>query len=262
MNDSPPAKQPAGAWLAGRLRQLAALAVADANRAELANSVAVHALRVRMKKMRALLDLAACLSGHRKQITGLRRHCQKIKNALASSRESHVMEHLCSKWFGHELHADTPPATEYWHPHQARAELRRLKTEVDALRLDDLDWHTVLHRHARTHRRMEKARRACEAHPALEALHSWRKRLKRFYYQALALAWLPGSRKRLRRARKLASLIGKDRDLAMLAAMLSLAKEPPATRAKFAARQKMLRQNILGKKRRIRLRKRQLQAPS
>ena len=51
-------------------------------------------------------------------------------------------------------------------------------------------------------------------------LHRWRHRVKDLHYQTLALAGLPRAAHRARRARKLGSLLGRERDLA------NLAKEP------------------------------------
>lgn len=70
------------------LTQLLTPAIADSARVLQHAPGAVHALRVRMKKLRALLDLAVGRENQR--IRNLRQACQIIKASLTASRESEV----------------------------------------------------------------------------------------------------------------------------------------------------------------------------
>ena len=209
----------ADVWLRSLLRQLAARALDDLARMGRHDSSAVHYLRVRMKKLRAVLRLGRT-GENTGELRSLDRHCRAIKNGYGGMRDNDVMDRLCQKHFGEALPDSAQVHATDWSQERGRRELLALACELEDMPLAGLDWQRVLENYRQAWRSARKAMRRCEDSRAPRAFHTWRKRVKRLYYQCLALRRQLGGDKRIRRARKLGRRLGREHDLAMLCELL------------------------------------------
>ncbi len=213
------------ALLLGLCRQ----ARADLQRLPRQPEPAVHALRVRMKKLRALLRLASpVLPAEIRQ--SLRAEASAIRQAFGACRDAEVARHLAAKL---AEQAGLPQPTldlPSLAPEPAvsrvaiRRRLRHLETQLAQLPLAPLtraSLHAVWVEQYRCCRRLG---RRCHRDPRPEVLHDWRKRVKELEHLGLALVALrvdlPAARLRIRPARELGRQLGRLQDLAVLAAAL------------------------------------------
>lgn len=216
------------AGLSGRklkrlLHQLCERAQEDVQRLSAHEETATHQLRLRIKKMMALLRLAH--AGIEKQtLQAMRKHLRTVKNACAGNRE-HVVQtrlidkltrrfHLAPKHrpqlMGRALQA--PPASALHHQLYAVGQL------IDSTCIQTLSEEQVLEAHARCYRKGRQLMKQAFETKDKRTLHRWRHRVKDLYFQNLVLSHLRGSRRRIKRARRLGHLLGRDQDLANLAA--------------------------------------------
>jgi hypothetical protein len=204
------------------LSQLCECAQNDVSRLASLEATATHQLRVRMKKILALLRLAA--DGIEEQtLLAMRLHIRTVKNACAGNRDRVVQRKLIDK-LARRFHLDprhrplpaggtlpSPPATFLRH------QLHALGLLIDSSRIEMLSEENVLERHSRCYRRGRRLMKlACESSDS-DTLHRWRHRVKDLYFQTLALSHLPGANRRICRAQRLGHLLGRDQDLANLA---------------------------------------------
>ncbi len=204
------------------LHQLCERAQDDVKRISSHEESATHQLRVRMKKMLALLRLAdAGIEEHTLQ--AMRQHLRAVKNACAGNREQVVQCRLIDKLtrrfhlapkhrpqlMGAPLKA--PPASDLLHQLYAMGRL------IDSTCIESLAEEQILEEHTRCYRKgRHLMKQACETTDK-RILHRWRHRVKDLYFQTLALSHLRGSERRIKRAKRLGNLLGRDQDLANLA---------------------------------------------
>lgn len=184
-------------------------------------AVATHQLRVRMKKLLALLRLGRdCMPDH--TFEAMRMHIRAVKNACAGNRDIVVRDKLVEKLSRrfhitpkHEIvplrKLPAPSASFLQH------QLCALEQLIDTTRIDHLTPEQVVAAHAISYRKGRRLMKEAYDGDRDQTLHRWRHRVKDLHYQTLALPSLPGAERRVRRARKLGSLLGRERDLANLA---------------------------------------------
>ncbi|MDZ4405772.1 CHAD domain-containing protein [Prosthecobacter sp.] len=211
-----------GRQLKRLLHQLCERAQDDVLRISSQEETATHQLRVRMKKMQALLRLAReGIEEHTLQ--AMRLHIRTVKNACACNRDRVVQHKLIDK-LAHRFHLAPknrphlvgmpqakPPASSLRHQLHALGQL------IDNTCIESLSAEQLLGEHARCYRKGRRLmKQACETTDN-RILHRWRHRVKDLYFQTLALPQLPGSARRIKRAKRLGHLLGRDQDLANLA---------------------------------------------
>lgn len=215
------------AGLSGRklkrlLHQLCERAQDDVRRMSAHEETATHQLRVRMKKLQALLRLAnAGIEKHTLQ--AMRQHLRAVKNACAGNRELVVQSRLIDK-LTRRFHLapkhrpqlmgaphKAPPASDLHHQLHAMGQL------IDRTCIETLSEEHILAEHARCYRKGRHLMKEAFETTDKRTLHRWRHRVKDLYFQTLALSHLRGSERRIRRAKRLGHLLGRDQDLANLA---------------------------------------------
>ena len=210
-----------GAGLKGLLGGLIDAARRDVSRLAVQESVATHQLRVRMKKFLALLRLGQdALSSQ--TFEAMRMHLRAVKNACAGQRERVVRDKLVTKLASRFQIAlprlssaaarpvAPPPASFLSH------QLCALEQLLDTTRIEALTPEQIVAAHAITYRKGRRMMKQAFDGADETVLHRWRHRVKELHYQTLALDHVPGSARRVRRARKLGSILGRERDLAQL----------------------------------------------
>lgn len=205
------------------LHQLCERAQEDVRRMAAHEESATHQLRVRVKKIMALLRLAgAGIEEHTLQ--AMRKHLRAAKNVCAGNREFVVQSRLIDKLARRfhlapkhrpQLQGQTlrPPPASHLH-HQLYA-VGRL---IDSTCIQTLSEEQILEQHARCYRKGRQLMKQAFETKDKNTLHRWRHRVKDLYYQTLVLSHLRGAERRIRRARRLGQLLGRDQDLANLAA--------------------------------------------
>lgn len=203
------------------LERLCECAHQDVSRLEVNEEVAVHQLRVRMKKLQALLRLAA--DGIEKHsLTAMRQHLRAVKAACAFSREEAVRDKMIDKLVHrHHLHVKpraTPPTEAPPRPSPSflRHQLHALEQLIHQTPIESLCINQILEQHARCYRRGRRLMRDVAQSRDDKTLHRWRHRVKDFYFQTLVFIHADGARRRVRRARRLGTLLGRDHDFAAL----------------------------------------------
>lgn len=211
----------AGGELKHLLRRLCECGQQDVARISSHEEVAVHQLRVRMKKLDALLRLAAdAIDEH--SMEAMRQHVRAVKNACAASRDEAVRDRLIDKLVHrHHLHVrpramaatmarETPPVSFLRH------QLHALEQLIERTPIETLSSAQLVEQHARCYRKGRRLLRQVAQSQDDATLHRWRHRVKDFYFQTLVFAHAAGAGRRLRRARRLGSLLGRDHDFAAL----------------------------------------------
>ncbi|WP_395753511.1 CHAD domain-containing protein [Prosthecobacter sp.] len=203
------------------LHQLCERAQDDVRRMPSHEEAATHQLRVRVKKMLALLRLArAGIDEHTMQ--AMRLHLRTIKNTCASNRD-HVVQsrlidklarrfHLAPKHRPHLMSSPpaAPSASSLQHQLYAMSQL------IDSTCIGSLSEEQILEEHARCYRKGRRLMKEAFETTDKRTLHRWRHRVKDLYFQTLTLSHLPGAARRIRRAQRLGHLLGRDQDLANL----------------------------------------------
>jgi hypothetical protein len=228
---------PAGVWLLTRLRQLAWLAGDDVGRLAVCPAVAVHALRVRMKKLGALLGLGET-EGNSGQLDAIMRRCRRLKNGFGRQRDDEVLRKLSLDLFGESGVWSSKRLVGDWSAVRARREVELLVRSLDRLDLSGLSWETLLENYDRSYRKACRAMWRCEVGDEAAVFHAWRKRVKKLFFQSLALHGLRGARKRIRRSKRLGRHLGREHDLALLALRI------PADRTGRARRERVEKKRL------------------
>jgi CHAD domain-containing protein len=232
----------AGGWLQTLLVQIASQALRDLNFIDARPKTAVHSLRKRMKKLQSLLRFAEPVVAQESLAT-IRAGIREIKAALTFRRDADVLAAL-----GRDLgfsrgapHAKRPDST------MLDAFLEELVLSMRQMDLAALSWNDVTEGYLKTCRRARKAWKKAREHPSVKTLHTCRKRVKEQYHQSLALhRWL-GQDGRLRRMRRLGSLLGRRHDLDLFASTLAEKSGDGAARKvchKVGSRRKKLTRRI------------------
>lgn len=230
----------AGAFWHRLLIRLSTQATDDLRRLRHEPERAIHDLRKRMKKLRSVLRLGTehISPQDRETISAAARD---IKNAFGTERNQAVVSRL------RLLLGDTgtpdaqPKKSSAALPRYVRPSLRQLQRLIAALSPPALTWKHLCAAHAQTyHAARKRMKRAQSGRP--EDFHQWRKRVKDFYYQSLALYRLERAKKPIRQSRHLGSLLGKHHDLEVL--RTSAGPELPPT----ALKQLLKKQAALEKK--------------
>ncbi len=203
------------------LHQLCEFAQNDVRRIARHEEVAIHQLRVRMKKILALLRLAQQgIEEH--TLEAMRQHIRSIKNSCAGSRERTVRDKLIDK-LARRFHLDARhrpkapgAATVELSTSNLCHQLHALDLLIERSCIQALDEHQILEQHARCYRKGRRLMKECSQVNDSRTLHRWRHRVKDLCYQTLALSHLHGSARRIKRARRLGHMLGRDHDLANL----------------------------------------------
>lgn len=231
-------------WLRDLLRQLASLAVADARRMTLHHDAAVHALRVRMKKLRAVLDLVADDPTH-DGLAPLVDRARLIKDGIAGARDTLVAERVAARI----AHGPLPMApiihAPTWKPERVLEETAILQLAVRGMKLPEITWNDVARRFANGYCRARKAMAHCAHSHDAEDFHQWRKHVKRHYFQSLALYRHQVKLKRVRAAARLGSKLGREHDLALVEARLDHCKQAQPWLKRIALRRRKLHRRLV-----------------
>lgn len=187
---------------------------------------AVHALRIRMKKLPAIIRLVGSrIPGRsRKAVLGC---AKQLRKAFTTMRDAQVAADL-------GFAATAPGTADSAVPmfDQIAKLIRLLEAEsLDGLASDD-----IRDAYIATYRRGRKRMKDCLRDPDPARLHAWRKPVKELYYQSLALHRVRGMKRRLRRARKLGRWLGQDHDWQLI-----IEKQPEALKKIGPAREKLRR---------------------
>lgn len=187
----------------------------------------IHSLRIRMKKLRALLRLIREHVSPQKW-DRIRSCIRSLKNAFAADRDQQVLRALLVDFLESEdgLHQEAAIAAAGDAPsghERSPATMRRLqraaaglRRDIAALRPASIADEDVIAAHVRRYAKARKMMRRCQRDPSPERLHRWRRPVKDLYYQALALHALPGMNRRIKSSRKLGRLLGKVHDFWLL----------------------------------------------
>jgi CHAD domain-containing protein len=182
----------------------------------------IHSLRVRMKKLRAVLLL---VKPHLSELewTVVRERVRELKRAVASSRDEGVMLALLKDLgladarLAEALLTKSAPAEPAVLSPSKFARLlpkaQALTRFLENLSLHALTWSELTKSFIRRYRRARRNFAQCQHKPDAAGLHHWRGQVKDHYYQSLLLLKLQG---RSGRARKIGSLLGKYHDCVML----------------------------------------------
>jgi hypothetical protein len=235
----------AGDWLKHMLVLIAVQARHDVARMASRPKTAIHSLRKRMKKIQSLLRLGDPVLDEQQRET-LKSGIREIKEAARSQRDADVMSQLAAD-LGVKAtsgRAALPDAT------MLDAFVSELIMTFEEMDLHGLTWNGVTACHLRTCRSTLKAWKKTRRHPSEEHLHAWRKKVKRQYHQCLALRRWLGQTNRLRRMRRLGSMLGHRHDLDLFAMALGFKEGSGAakkTRHKVGSRQKKLTHRIFNR---------------
>lgn len=205
---------------------------------------AVHSVRKRIKRLRALLRLASPALAH----DGRQAQQDLLRAAasrLAPARDAAVLRGAAER-LANELEPESLKALRRAHRGELRrlpaelvraaAELRRFRAGLSTWRLGEEAALLLFERLARTYRRGRRALEQARKEPTDEHLHEWRKRVKDLWYQATvleALAAAPAA-ELLASLERLAELLGEDHDRAVLRARLGLRSGHPAVAGRAA----------------------------
>jgi CHAD domain-containing protein len=214
-----------GAWLSRIMASVCRCAAGDLERLPSAPEPSVHALRVRMKKLRALLRLAEPQLP-RAVRARLRRRIREIKNAFSSSRESDVLQKLANQLRREhrlppaEFLSSSTPAQPLPPPVVKRM-LAALRRSLTALPLEGLTEDDLLTAYAARYRACRRCMRECSETAPAEFFHRWRKRVKDWYFLSLTLHCCRTARHHIRPAEKLGHWLGEEHDLAVLTSRIT-----------------------------------------
>jgi CHAD domain-containing protein len=200
---------------------------------------AVHAVRKRGKRLRALLRLVRdaapelyqrenrAIRDTARRVAGLRDATVAIESfeaLLASYGDEITVEDLAPVWEGL---VDRRAALVEQDGLEAslaavREDLEDLRARIDRWKLDGDGFAVLAAGLGRTYRRGRDALDEVAADPTTAALHEWRKRVKyhRYHLELLHEAWPQVLRAHREQLHVLTDLLGEDHDLAVLRAVL------------------------------------------
>ena len=183
----------------------------------------IHEIRVRMKKFRALL---AMLSGGLTGRTFERadRLARDVKDHFSSSRDTEVLRELLLDLLNQPEaisvagglglpNAEEGPVSA---DPAVRATCRELGQMVINLRLSGQSWPLLFDGWVTTYRSARKTMKLCSGNEDDFLFHEWRKRIKELLYQSSVLCEFDPAAEIIPGAERLASLLGKHHDLALL----------------------------------------------
>ena len=187
----------------------------------------VHAIRVQMKKFRAVLRLAepALKRGAFAKSDKLARG---LKDHFGSVRDDDVQAELLLDLLDKDEAAATAAALglQCRNPGRepdtasARENCSALASLVDQFQLDELAGGEVVEAWLGSYRGSRRAMRACRKETGDDLIfHEWRKRVKTFLYQSATIG--PPLDRFVPQADRLASVLGSQHDLAILTARLA-----------------------------------------
>lgn len=186
----------------------------------------IHILRVRMKKLRAILRL---LKPGLPPATlhAIRRRLRILKQAFSRNRDQHVLQSLaaefqakCSTSHLPGIHFPAPQKGRRSADLPTRTELLRLKAtahdlthRLETLTIRPLDGHDIATAYASRYASALQGFRRSMKKPTPERLHRWRSPVKDHYLQSLLLL---RDRRHLKLSRRLGSWLGQMHDLSLL----------------------------------------------
>ena len=185
-------------------------------------SRSMHALRTRMKNLRALLGLVKerVPKAARKSITA---SANALKDAFSLQRDAHVIAALRAEIGGrrqvasYQKRAGEKSADPADAKHKSlRTETARLLRLISKLELDGLTWEQVMDAYVRCYRAGRSAMKACLRDSDPDVLHKWRRPVKELFFQSHVLRPIEGMKRRMRQARRLGDRLGKLNDLHLL----------------------------------------------
>jgi hypothetical protein len=200
-------------WAAQLLGQLAEQAQADARRMHRYLPSSVHALRVRMKKLKAIVRLAA-RAAPETAIESLLGDIRRTKDRLAMQRDAEVLHKTAERF--HVGHMAPSPPPDHAVPPRIGPILDGLDRQVAELDLSGLRLKDLEETQAKSWRRARKAMKRSRASGDAPDFHRWRRRLKDYYFQCLALCDRSTEAEHLRSLGRLAKLLGRVQDIVML----------------------------------------------
>jgi hypothetical protein len=181
---------------------------------------AIHALRTRMKNVRALFLLVKSRipKPARKAAAAL---AGRLKDAFSEQRDAHVIAALRAKFPSLDDSAtgrkSAPP--DNGAGKSAKADASSLIRKVSKLELHGLTWADVFDGYLRSYRagrKAMKAMKACERGQTAKAFHKWRQPVKEMFYQSQVLQPLDGMKQRRSAAERLSDRLGEMHDLHLL----------------------------------------------
>lgn len=173
----------------------------------------IHVLRVRMKKLGAIMPLVRSRVPKRKY-RAILDSARRLKNAFDQQRDANVAKKLSSRLGVHPGKKASPPL----HPVESLfIEVAILERLVRESGFKNLQTEDVLDAYVKSYRKSRKRWKACREDPEPEVLHLWRKAVKKFFYQSLAFRKIKGAKHRIRRSKKLGKWLGQDHDWHLMA---------------------------------------------
>ncbi|MHB1082202.1 MAG: CHAD domain-containing protein [Prosthecobacter sp.] len=183
----------------------------------------IHTLRVRMKKLRAILRLLKP-GLPPATLQAIRRRLRILKQAFSRNRDQHVLQSLAAefqvKCSTHGIKLPSPQHGNRSADLPARMELLRLKAtahdlthRLETLTIRPLDGHDIARAYASRYATALQGFRCSRKKPTPERLHRWRSPVKDHYLQSLLLL---RDRRHLKLSRRLGSWLGQMHDLSLL----------------------------------------------
>ena len=183
----------------------------------------IHALRTRMKKLRAVLRLVERRIDDASRFD-IKSRIREIKNAFGQRRDAAVLEKLAARLRARKpglppldfaVEGNLPDAEVAIEPllpdlHHCVHSLREM---LCRLPLQDLSVGSIAEAYARRYQTCRKAWKHCRKNPKPKKFHKWRKPVKELYYLSLVLHRRRDAQKRIRPTRKLAHWLGQEHDL-------------------------------------------------
>ena len=212
----------------------------------------VHALRVRMKKLRALLPLIET-GVSPATMEAIRSDMRTLKKAFARNRDQQVMESLLAELSQEKgaatrayVRVENQTAPEAWLC-ELKATACSLTRRLRSLRLRSLTRTAVCAAYVRSFAKARRRYKRCKKKPVPKQMHRWRLLVKDHYFQTLMLL---RDRRRCELSKTLGRLLGKIHDLAMLRDHLSNGMSEELVRV-IGRRMKKLRSSAFRKARRL-----------
>jgi hypothetical protein len=183
----------------------------------------IHALRVRMKKILAILRLIEPGVAPA-TMKAIRRGVRALKRAFAMNRDQHVLNALLVELSDGGIvcrkECSAPGNRDGTYQLPGKVQQRRLKATAHALtrrlramRLHPLALDDIAEAYALRYAKARRWFRRCERNPSSACLHHWRAPVKDHYFQSLLVL---RDRQRLSASRKIGGWLGQMHDLDML----------------------------------------------
>lgn len=183
----------------------------------------IHALRVRMKKLRALLPLIESSVGPT-PMEAIHHGVRTLRLAFGASRDQQVAQALlmelhqpglvsgpASVGAQQKTRTGKPPGPRRLR--ELKAAARSLTLRFQGLRMRTLTREDVAAAFAGNYAEARRRHKRCRRNPSAKRMHHWRTLVKDHFFQSLILL---RDRRRCGRARKLGALLGKLHDFTLL----------------------------------------------